>query len=182
MATAANVTNAKASLTGPIYWAPLGTTLPTSVDTQLNAAFKALGFVSEDGVDNDNSPESDNVKTWGGFTVLNMQTDRPDTFKFKMLESLNTDLLKVIYGTDNVTVDSSTEEVTVKATADDMAHGAWVIDSILQDGKKERIVIPDASVSELGTITRKDSEPISYEITITAVPDATGVYHYQYIK
>lgn len=180
MATATNVTNAKAGLTGPIYWAPIGTTLPTSVDTQLDAAFKALGFVSEDGVTNDNSPEADEVKAWGGYTVLNMQTDRPDTFGFTLLESLNVDLLKVIYGADNVTDVSG--EIAVKATADDMAHGAWVIDSILQDGKKERIVIPNAAISELGTITRTDSEPISYEITITAVPDTNGVYHYQYIK
>lgn len=181
MATATNVTNAKAGLTGPIYWAPLGTALPTSVDAELNTAFKALGFVSEDGVTNDNSPESDEVKSWGGYTVLNMQTERPDTFGFTLLEALNVDLLKVIYGEDNVTV-ADGGEISVKATADDMAHGAWVIDSILQDGKKERIVIPNAAVSELGTITRVDSEPISYEITITAVPDTTGTYHYQYIK
>lgn len=180
MANATNVTNAKAGLTGPIYWAPLGTTLPTSVETQLDAAFKALGFVSDDGVTNDNSPESDEVKAWGGYTVLNMQTERPDTFGFTLLEALNVDLLKVIYGSDNVT--DASGEIVIKATADDMAHGAWVIDSILQDGKKERIVIPNAAVSELGTITRVDSEPISYELTIKAVPDTDGVYHYQYIK
>lgn len=181
MATATNVTNAKAGLTGPIYWAPIGTALPTTPDTTLNTAFVALGFVSEDGVSNDNSPESSQTKTWGGYTVLNTQTDRPDTFKFKLLESLNADLLKVLYGENNVTVGSN-GEISVKVTADDMAHGAWVIDSILQDGKKERIVIPNAAVSALGTIARKDSEPISYEVTITAVPDTDGAYHYQYVK
>lgn len=175
-----NVTNAKASLTGPIYWAPKGTTLPTDTTTALDNAFKALGYVSEDGVTNDNSPASEITKAWGGYTVMNMQTERPDTFGFTMLEALNVDLLKVIYGTANVT--EADGAITVKATADDMVHGSWVIDSILQDGKKERIVIPDAVISELGTITRVDNEPISYELTITAVPDATGVYHYQYIK
>lgn len=179
MATATNVTNAKAGMTGPIYWAPIGTTLPTKVDDVLDAAFKALGFVSEDGVSNNNSPETEDVKSWGGYTVLNMQTERPDTFSFSLLEALNVDLLKVVYGSDNVTDDSGS--IAIKATADEMTHGVWVIDSILQGGKKERVVIPNAAISELGTIVRKDSEPIAYELTIKAVPDSDGVYHYQYI-
>lgn len=184
----ANVTNAKSgavsssgSLAGPIYWAPIGTTLPTSTTDTLDAAFKSLGYVSEDGVTNDNSPESDKVKAWGGTTVMNMQTDRPDTFHATMLEHLNADLLKVIYGTSNVTTQSS-GEIAVTVNADDMVHGSWVIDSILLDGKKDRIVIPDGVISELGTITRSDSNPISYELTITAIPDASGNYHYNYMK
>lgn len=179
MATATNVTNAKAGMSGPIYWAPLGTTLPTDTTASLDAAFKPLGYVSEDGVANDNSPESERVKAWGGYTVLNMQPDRPDTFGFTLLESLNVDLLKVIYGAANVTENDGA--IAVKATADNMTAGSWVIESILQNGKNERIVIPNASISELGTITRVDNAPISYELTIEAIPDATGVYHYQYI-
>lgn len=184
----ANVTNAKSGavvsegqLMGPIYWAPIGTTLPTSVSAALDSAFKSLGYVSEDGVTNDNSPESDTVKAWGGTTVLNMQTDRPDTFGFTMLEHLNSDLLKVIYGSDNVTVGED-GEISVSVNAADMIHGSWVIDSILLDGKKDRVVIPDGVISEIGTITRSDSEPIGYELTVTAIPDASGNYHYNYMK
>jgi len=177
--TAANVSTGKPKVGGAIYWAPIGSTLPTDSTTALDNAFKCLGFASEDGLTNDNAPSSDKVKAWGGNTVLNMQTDRPDTFGVTLIEALNEDVLKTIYGSSNVT--SSSGAITVKATADDMPRGAWVFEIILKGNKAKRIVIPDGSISDLGTINYKDSEAIGYDITITAVPDTDGVYHYEYI-
>lgn len=179
--TATNVSTGKPSKSGAIFFAPLGTTLPTSADDTKDAAFVALGYVSEDGLENDNSPESDQVKAWGGDTVLNLQTDRPDSFHFTLLEVLNSDVLKAVYGSENVTIDGS-GNITVKATADELSSGSWVIDMIMRGGRKKRIVIPNGTISELGTITYKDDEAVGYELTITDVPDATGVYHYEYIK
>ena len=115
--TATNVTVGKPKVGGAIYVAPLGSTLPTDSSTALDAAFKCLGYVSEDGVTNNNSPESDNVKAWGGDTVLVLQTDRPDSFSLTLLETMNEDVLKAIYGSTNVTVDAQ-DNITVKATAD----------------------------------------------------------------
>jgi hypothetical protein len=180
--TAANVTVGKPKVGGAIYVAPLGSTLPTDSTTALDAAFKCLGYVSEDGVTNSNSPESDNVKAWGGDTVLNMQTERPDSFSFTLLEVLNEDVLKAVYGDSNVIVDDQTGSITVKATADELNGGSWIIDMIMRGGRKKRIVIPNGTISELGTITYKDDEAVGYQLTITDVPDASGVYHYEYIK
>ena len=42
----------------------LGTTLPTDAKTELDKAFKALGYCGEDGLVNENSPESENIKAW----------------------------------------------------------------------------------------------------------------------
>ena len=179
--TATNVSTGKPNKSGAIFFAPLGTALPTSADAEKDEAFKALGYVSEDGVTNDNSPESDQIKAWGGDTVINLQTERPDSFQFTLLEVLNVDVLKVVYGADNVIVDSS-GNVTIKATADELSSGSWIIDMIMRGNRKERIVIPNGTISELGTITYKDDEAIGYQLTITDVPDSSGVYHYQYIK
>ena len=178
---ATNVTTGKPNKSGAIFFAPLGTSLPTSADDTLAAAFKALGYVSEDGLTNDNSPESDQVKAWGGDTVLNMQTDRPDSFGLTLLEVLNENVLKAVYGGSNVTVGGN-GDITVKATADDLGSGSWVVDMILRGNRKKRIVIPNGTISELGTITYKDDEAVGYELTITDVPDSAGVYHYEYIK
>lgn len=178
--TATNVTVGKPKVGGAVHWAPLGTSLPTSATEALNAAFVDLGYVSEDGLTNNNSPESDTVKAWGGDTVLNMQTDRPDTFALKLIEAMNEDVLKTIYGSSNVTADGD-GNLTVKATAQDMISGAWVFDMVLKGGRAKRIVVPNGTISELGEIVYKDDEAVGYDITITDVPDTNGVYHYEYI-
>lgn len=180
--TATNVSTGKPNKSGAIFFAPLGTTLPTDADAARDAAFVALGYVSEDGVTNDNSPESDQIKAWGGDTVINMQTERPDSFQFTLLEVLNVDVLKAVYGDSNVVVDSQTGNITVKATADELNGGSWIIDMIMRGNRKKRIVIPNGTISELGTITYKDDDAVGYQLTITDVPDADGVYHYEYIK
>lgn len=176
-----NVTASKPKTGGAIFRAPVGSKLPTTHSEQLDTAFKNLGYVSEDGITNGNSPSGDKVKAWGGATVMNYSDDKPDTFKMKLLEAFNADVLKTIYNEKNVTV-SASGDISVVATAEDMSQYAWVIDMILKGGRAKRIVIPIASITEMEEIIYKDSEPIGYGITLSAVPDAAGSYHYEYIQ
>lgn len=180
MSDANNVSAGKPKVGGAIFRAPLGTTLPTDVTTALDGAFKALGYCSDDGLTNTNSPESESQKAWGGDNVLDMQKSKEDKFKFKLLEVLNIEVLKSVYGDDNVTGTLETG-ITVKANNSENEQCSWVIDMILKKALK-RIVIPCASVTEVGDIVYKDDDAIGYETTISAVPDSDGQTHYEYIK
>lgn len=93
---AMNVTAAKPNKAGAVFNAALGTTLPTDTTTALDEAFVNLGFISEDGVTNTNSPSCEDVKAWGGDIVLSTQTEKKDEWKFKLIEANNADVLKVI--------------------------------------------------------------------------------------
>lgn len=177
---AQNVTTGKPKIGGAVFRAPLGTTLPTTPTETLDAAFKNLGYVSEDGVTNDNSPASNTIKAWGGTVVINTQTERPDSYKLTLIEALNEDVLKTVYGDSKVTVNGN--DIKVEATAEELPSCSWVIDKILKDGAISRTVIPCGNVSEVGTITYKDDEVVGYEITINDIADSTGTYHYEYIK
>lgn len=177
---ASNVATGKPKITGAIYRAPLGTALPTDATTTLAETYKALGYIGEDGVANANSPESDSIKAWGGDTVCSYQTAKPDTFKFKLIEVLNTEVLKTVYGDKNVTGDLSTG-ITVKANSTEAEECAWIIEMMLK-GAYKRIVIPSAKISAMDEITYNDSSAVGYNITITATPDTEGQTHYEYIK
>lgn len=174
----ANVSTAKPKTGGAFYRAPIGTTLPTDATTALDAAFKPLGYISEDGMTNSNTADVSEITAWGGDVVANGQTTKPDTFAATFIEQ-SVELLKAVYGDDNVT-GTFDAGVTVKATSAEAKKYAWVVEMVMTEGIK-RIVIPEGKITEVGDIVYSDSDVVGYETTISAYPDASGVTHYEYM-
>jgi hypothetical protein len=181
MSDVKNVTTAKPKVGGAIYSAPLDTTLPTDSITALDAAFKPLGYISEDGMTNENSPESDNIKAWGGDIVAVVQTEKADTFTYTLIEPLNVEVLKEVYGSTNVsgTLDTG---IAIKANSTPAEAHVLVAEMVLNGGVLKRIVIPNGKISEVGEIVYKDDEVNGFETTIAALPDTEANTHYEYIQ
>ena len=179
--TATNVTVGKPNVSGAVYRAPIGTTLPTDATTALDAAFVPLGYVSEDGLSNNNELSVEATKAWGGNIVLRSLTEMNDEFALTLIETKNVDVLKAVYGDANVTVDAS-NNVTVNVIAEDPVEAGWVFELALRGGIARRIVIPDGAITSRDEITYNDSDPVGYGITISAYPDASAKTHVEYTE
>lgn len=179
--TATNVSAAKPPVAGAVSIGATSLTMPTDATTALAAGFTSLGYISEDGLTNSNSPDSEIIKAWGGDPVLNLYNGREDTFTFTLLEVLNTDVLKAVYGSANVTGALATG-ITVTANNKPAEAQAFVVDMVMRNNAVKRIVIPSATVTEIGEVEYSDSAAVGYEITITATADSAGNTHYEYIQ
>lgn len=180
MSEVKNVTTGKPAIGGAIHRAPVGTTLPKDAKADLDPAFKEMGYASEDGLTNTNSPDTDKVKAWGGDTVLVVQNGKDDDFQVTFIEAKNVEVLKMVYGDENVTGDLE-NGIAVKANAQEAESYAYVFDLIFRDNTLKRIVIPSAKVTEVGDVTYSDGDVVGYETTLSASPDADGNTHYEYI-
>ena len=176
-----NVSTGKPKISGAVYRAPLGTSVPTDATTALSSAYIALGFVSEDGLENENEMEVSEIKAWGGVIVYRSLDGLTDNFKLTLIESKNVNVLKAVYGDSNVTVDASgNAHVAVKA--EDPVEAVWVFELALRGGVAKRIVIPDGAITARDAITYNDSDAIGYGITISAYPDSNGKTHDEYLE
>lgn len=175
------VNGGKPKTGGAVWVAPVGTTLPTTANGALNEAFKDLGYISEDGVTNTPTRETESVTAWGGDTVLDNQTSFTDQYQFTMIESTNIDAKKLIFGATNVTGTLATG-ITTTVNGEELEEWAMVIDTLLRDGGIKRQVLPKCKVVEVGDIVYNNSDPVGYEVTLNAYPDTAGNTHYEYEK
>ena len=175
-----NVSTGKPDINGGIWIADAGTTLPNDATTALGGSFTALGYVSEDGLVNSNSPESDTGKAWGGDIVITYQTEKPDTFQFTLIGAKDADVLETVYGSANVSGTLSTG-ISVTANSDEAEEHVWVFEVVMRNNTFKRIVVPVGKITEVGDITYTDDAIVGYELTIQAFPDSSNNTHYEYI-
>lgn len=176
----ANVTTGKPKVGGAVYRAPAGTAAPTDAKTDLPSAFKCMGYVSDEGVTNANTRETEEIKAWGGDTVANPQTSKTDTLQMTLIEFMNVEALKAYFGDKNVSGTLETG-IHIKSNSGELERAVWVVEMIAAGGYPHRYVIPDGKVTETEDISYVDNDVAGLGLTITAYPDANGDTHHQYI-
>lgn len=169
-----NVVAGRPLSTGGVLRGPLGTALPTDVTTAPGVAFKALGYVSEDGLTETVERSTDKIRAWGGDTVKVVQTEYGVSYSFTLIEATREDVLKAVYGEGNVTTTPATSSAgalsTVVLNSETLEHAAWIFE--IKDGDARiRIVVPDGQVTEIGEVTYADGEAVGYEVTVEAFRD-----------
>lgn len=178
--TALNVSTGKPRVTGGIYRAPVGTTLPTDASTALGDSFVSLGYIATDGVTQSSEIDSGEYKAWGGDVVLAFVNGKTYRFAFSMIEVLNPELYKTLHGAENVTGTLATG-IAIKANGNDTVEWVYVIELAMRDGAFGRIVIPDGKITEMGDTNFHDDDAIVYPVTITCQADDDGVPYYEYL-
>ncbi len=162
-------------ISGVVYHAPLSTAasaVPSAASGTPNAAFKAVGYVDDKGLTETPNTSTNKVKAWNGDIVRVIQTEHDVTYKFNMLET-NAETAAMYFG--NGTAASGVVNSTV------LANEMYLFD--VADGTKvERIYVPNGQVTDRGPRVFVNSDAVSYAMTVTAFPDASGNKAYRYAQ
>ncbi|WP_461296335.1 phage tail tube protein [Streptomyces harbinensis] len=172
-----NTDAVRVALTGAVYVAPRGTSTPDSSDTSWPTGFVDLGWISDDGIAENNSADTSEIRGWqGGQTVRKVISSSEMTFAFTCIETSRAVLELYHKGSKMITTNGASV-LAIKAPGPDRrTFGLDVIDG----DSHIRIVVPDGEVTETGEISYRSDQAIGYQITITAYPDASGVVAYKY--
>src|SRR5690606_2517875 len=142
--------NVRVAITGGVYRAPLGTTLPTDADGALNAAFVNLGYIGEDGVTEAHEDSVENIVAWQNAQVVRAaRTESLATISFMMIES-NVNTLETFHPGSVMTEPSpGTFKLEVKPPT--AGAQAWVLD-VIDGDVHQRIAIGNGEVTERGEV------------------------------
>lgn len=175
----ANVYAAMPRATGTLLRAPLGTPGPANAIAELSSAWVDLGYIGEDGYTMSESRDTDKKKAFGGNVVKILQTDYSLTIQFSFLESINADVLRAVYGDDNVTVRGPS--IRVRHNKAPLPHASWVIDTLDSAVGLRRIWIPDGQITTVDDVQIVHTETIAYKVTVECFEDADGTPLYEWV-
>lgn len=181
MSNVDNITSSNPGRNGVAFRAPVGSALPddaSTLITDVDAGYKDLGIVGEDGVVQTITRDTEDVKSYGGDTVYTLQTDYGEEFTLTFYESYNVETLRAVYGDDNVI--ESGGNIKILHNKQKLPRSSFVFDHQTDKGDK-RQVLPIAQVTSVGDIANVHSDIVKYEVTVKAYPDASGNVVYEYL-
>lgn len=175
----ANVSAGKGVKGGYIFSAPVGATLPTDIKTPLDASFKVLGFISEDGYVESVEEDSNDIVDMNGDLMDSASSNRVESAQVTFAE-IKAETLRRQYGDANVTDENGM--ITVKHNSDSHPTFAYVLELVLKNGRRWRKVVPKGQSNELDDLTIASSELCARPLTLKYLTDEDGNTCYDYIE
>ena len=176
---ALSAANVRRGVTGVVSSAPVATALPTAVNSVLDAAYKDLGWVGEDGITRSlpDAGDREPLHGWqnnGVVYVIRTPSEDNPTFSFVLLET-KTEVVEFALG---VTVTKSATDGKWTFDAEAARTNVRLVIDIVDGAELRRIVVPKAIVTELGDQVYAFGEPIGWEVTVECERDTTSGGHF----
>lgn len=171
---------AKGKTGGYAFMAVAGTSIPTSLDAELDKAFFNIGYVSDDGIASTPSFDATEHKDMNGDVIDTTQDGYGHKVTMTVIE-VKKDTMRLKYGDGNATDENGV--LTVHNKGGVGMRGPLVLELMLKGARRMRRVYPDAEVTELGEEKVVSSDLFAQEVTFTVYPDeSTGDYFTDYIE
>ena len=154
---------------GCAFIAPLGTALPKTATEKLGEAFKSLGLVSSDGLQDTFDISSTDLTEWGGNTVLSISDSYKESAQFTLIEQRES-AHKFVFGDDMVTGSDGGAMTIDHSPAGFRTAHVLVFDMFKVDGGAVRWVIPNAKITNLDNIGYVVNDYVAYSVTATLLP------------
>ena len=180
---ARNVAAAKPYAGGGIYWADASAPIPVDAITPLGAAYRPLGYVSDDGIQPSRETNVEKKNAWGGDVVAALLADESRSFEFTLWEVFSDEVQRFVYGADNVVTTPATAEVGTQTAISDRGGkrpNVVLVFDMLHAGKRRRLVVGNADYNITGELPYVDNDLSGYTIQVEAVKDQSGVRVHEY--
>lgn len=170
------------SASGGITVGDVATTsnIPVDARTPIDEALNHVsgGYISEEGLTKTVDRTTEKIRDWNGDTVLITQSDHAATLQFTFMEAANADVLKIIYGEENVVI--AGDNIMVTDNSDELPHFSLNAEMKGSAEKKVRVFAPDAQVTAVGDISFVRTGVIQYQVTVECF-DVDGDKLYTFI-
>jgi len=162
---------------GEVYFAPVGTALPTKPTGALNAAFVGAGYTTEDGVSVTITPDILEITSWQSAQPTRRDLTKQDIQATFTLQQFNEETLPLALGGGEISGSEGEYRYDFLSEGDSLDERALVIDAI--DGETHfRYVFERRNITEAVEIqyTRSGEAklPITYKVLAPAGGGAPG--------
>lgn len=156
---------------GKVLVAPVGSTAPTDTTTAWDAAFKDLGYTSDDGVVLRPNLSVQDINAWQSFEpVRRVVTGRGMTIAFTLLQ-MTREALLIAFNGGSFT--GTTTVTYAPGTAGNIYERMLGVEAV--DGDKiVRLIVPRVEISDVGDIPFTKTGPANIPLTLAMLGTSGG--------